>query len=197
MNEERIREEIARLTSRCYSKKLSACPNHPIFQPQKFINLIFAEVKGIRLEADNQDLPENYHNKASLIITYNAAQQDMLKDGWVKCKEGKEKWGVKPVNKEEHCWKDTVIDISYASRDDIVRDIDELLSSQAKFTWPIAEKAGIQKVVEHVENNINEIVELLAGYDEETRKQYHIAFDGFGKLLADWIRQAFLKEVEK
>jgi len=58
--------------------------------------------KRVRLEADNQKLPENYHNKASLIITYNTAQQDMLKAGFVKCQEGKEKWGVKPVNKEEH-----------------------------------------------------------------------------------------------
>ena len=54
-------------------------------------------LKFVRIECDDQSLPENYHNNASLIITYNTAQQDMLKPD----SEGNH-W-VKVGPKEEQC----------------------------------------------------------------------------------------------
>jgi len=36
-----VREELTLLISECYSKELSACPLHTIFQPQKFLNKLF------------------------------------------------------------------------------------------------------------------------------------------------------------
>jgi len=52
-------------------------------------------IKGIRLEADNQDKPQNPYAEAadrgdmhaqSRCSGYYCAQDDMLKEGWVKCK---------------------------------------------------------------------------------------------------------------
>ena len=40
--EERVREEMTHLAGECYTQEGSACPNHPVFQPQKFINLILS-----------------------------------------------------------------------------------------------------------------------------------------------------------
>ena len=42
----RFREELTMAMSACYSKELSTCPKHPIFQPQKAINLILPLIKG-------------------------------------------------------------------------------------------------------------------------------------------------------
>ena len=39
--QEEIREGLTLLISECYSKELSACELHPIFQPQKFLNKLF------------------------------------------------------------------------------------------------------------------------------------------------------------
>lgn len=36
-----IREGLTLLMSECYSKELSVCPEHTIFQPQKFLNKLF------------------------------------------------------------------------------------------------------------------------------------------------------------
>lgn len=36
---EKLREKLTIVSDKCYSQELSACPTHPIFQPQKFINL--------------------------------------------------------------------------------------------------------------------------------------------------------------
>lgn len=33
-----LREKMTIFSHQCYSQELSACPIHPIFQPQKFIN---------------------------------------------------------------------------------------------------------------------------------------------------------------
>jgi len=41
--------------------------------------------------------------------------------------------------------KDTVIDISYASRDDIVRDIDKMLLTQAEIAFKAGEDKGKQE----------------------------------------------------
>ena len=39
--QEEIREGLTLLISECYSQELSACKEHTIFQPQKFLNLLF------------------------------------------------------------------------------------------------------------------------------------------------------------
>ena len=43
--------------------------------------------------------------------------------------------------------KDTVLDISYASRDDIVRDIDQILLSQAEITWRQAKAEVAREII--------------------------------------------------
>ena len=53
-------------------------------------------IKGLRIEADNQDLPENPYDlyindlRSAKYHSWKDCQQDMLKEGWVKC-ERKEK----------------------------------------------------------------------------------------------------------
>jgi len=43
----KMKEKLALYTSECYSQELSACPNHPIFQPQKFINYALSLFGGL------------------------------------------------------------------------------------------------------------------------------------------------------
>ena len=98
MNElERVREGIAMklyslVTTYSWANAFPATRNRFLNKADKILSL-----KGIRIECDDQSLPENYHNNASLIITYNTAQQDMLKpdsegNHWMKVipKENKE-----------------------------------------------------------------------------------------------------------
>ena len=40
-----MKEKITQRTGECYTWEGSACPNHPIFQPQKFLNIVFEELK--------------------------------------------------------------------------------------------------------------------------------------------------------
>ena len=54
-----LREEMRILMTSCYSKELSACPKHPIFQPQKAINLIIPLIiKRVKeIENPHKELP--------------------------------------------------------------------------------------------------------------------------------------------
>jgi len=94
---ERVKEKMTLLSKQCYSQELSACPKHPIFQVQKFINLILA-IDGICIKADDPSLPEDpytYRSKHSptpnenlengCSIGFSRAVDDMLKAGFVKC----------------------------------------------------------------------------------------------------------------
>jgi hypothetical protein len=54
-------------------------------------------IKGIHIEAENQELPANAYagspcpEEDGSEVAYEEAQQDMLKEGWVKClKKGEE-----------------------------------------------------------------------------------------------------------
>jgi len=55
-----IREGLTLLMSECYSKELSVCPKHTIFQPQKFLNKLFPYLhsQGVVIKA-GRELPEN------------------------------------------------------------------------------------------------------------------------------------------
>ena len=93
MNEERIREEVAlRLHTRERTVLRIACGNSPLNVSWGDLSEAWKEqfragatqilsIKGIRLEADNQDLPE-------WIDYYLTKEQKelLLKEGWVKCK---------------------------------------------------------------------------------------------------------------
>ena len=94
---EEIREEIAiRLHTRERSVVRITCEKSPLnvswgdlseaWQEQfrKGADQILS-IKGLRIEADNQDLPDfsSYISAAQGL----EIQQDMLKEGWVKCKE--------------------------------------------------------------------------------------------------------------
>ena len=99
MNKERIREEFKQnfgyeLMHKFNIKSGSLCEEITYFA---FTNLL--SIKGIRIEADNQDKPQNPYAEAadrgdmhaqSRCSGYYCAQDDMLtpKDGdvWVKCK---------------------------------------------------------------------------------------------------------------
>ena len=54
---EQIREQMTLLASQCYSQELSVCSKHPIFQPQKFINLILS-LDGIEVREKNSSTKE-------------------------------------------------------------------------------------------------------------------------------------------
>ena len=87
MNElEQTREEIANLRLPVNNQ-----PNHKY----RYLNYELADrilsIKGIRIECENQELPYNQHSGGTQISAgYTQAQQDMLKEDWVKC-ERKEK----------------------------------------------------------------------------------------------------------
>ena len=49
--------------------------------------------------------------------------------------------------------KDTIIDISYASRDDIIRDIDRILEAQANNSFSKGIKEGKRKMVKWLEKH--------------------------------------------
>ena len=99
---EEIREEIAiRLHTRERSVVRITCEKSPLnvswgdlseaWQEQfrKGADQILS-IKGLRIEADNQDLPCNAYLRSEQRIqhrVYSESQQDMLKEGWVKCKE--------------------------------------------------------------------------------------------------------------
>lgn len=70
--EERIREEVIKAIKKNNMAEWTADQ--------------ILSIKGIRIEADNQDLPEHRENNLSDDLMYHEGQQDMLKDGWVKVK---------------------------------------------------------------------------------------------------------------
>ena len=80
--EEQIREEIAKNVRN--TLELPA-DEYDIDQISCMITDQILSIKGIRIECENQELPEiSYFGES-----YDAAdeaQQDMLKAGWVKCK---------------------------------------------------------------------------------------------------------------
>ena len=83
MNEyNKIKEEITKLISQCYSQEYSTCKEHPIFQPQKFINMIL-DMDEIFIKADNQDLPDRL-NTIYKNAGYSQGVKDMLNAGFVK-----------------------------------------------------------------------------------------------------------------
>lgn len=43
-------------------------------------------IEGLHEEAENQDLPECPYGRSEMVSGWKAAQQDMLKDNWVKVK---------------------------------------------------------------------------------------------------------------
>ena len=81
MNEERIRGEVIKAIKKNNMAEWTADQ--------------ILSIKGIRLEADNQDLPENPHTRnlnpkgqgPDRTLIYGQAQQAMLKEGWVKCRD--------------------------------------------------------------------------------------------------------------
>ena len=88
---EQIREEIGKIGYKVWKEEISI--NEGVKQ--------ILSIKGLRIEADNQELPRNpyglkqgYDSAGSFAMVdsperwgYECAQYDMLKDGWVKCKE--------------------------------------------------------------------------------------------------------------
>ena len=102
MEYERIREEMADLIWQCEDNYEAFPGDHACsgteFNKEKFLGKVLS-IKGIRIEADNQDKPQNPYAEAadrgdmyaqSRCSGYYCAQDDMLtpKDGdvWVKCK---------------------------------------------------------------------------------------------------------------
>ena len=100
MNEERIREEIAKWLRKYikdygvmndWEQTLTVNPNHFEQRAEQILS-----IKGIRIEADNQDLPEippEHQRRRGIESVYDDGWRDgfewllnMLKDGWVKCK---------------------------------------------------------------------------------------------------------------
>jgi len=117
MNEERIREEIAirlHTTERTILKMTcersvlnTSWEELPEKWREKFRGNAeqILSIKGIRLEADNQDKPQNPYHPNPLreydhqiteagMVGYGEAQLDMLKEGWVKCKVKEEQHGL-------------------------------------------------------------------------------------------------------
>jgi len=94
-------------------------------------------------------------------------------------------------------WEDTVIDISYASRDDIVRDIDKLLLAQAETSFKAGynkslaqlvnmteecKQIGRKEVVEWVEENYGWLSGKWLGKD----MTLSLAFDRWEAQLKEW-----------
>ena len=77
---EQIREEIANVL-----EEWQPFVRHSLntVDPCLIVNQILS-IKGLRIEAENQDLPEVPDNLDA--FSYLASQADMLKAGWVKCK---------------------------------------------------------------------------------------------------------------
>lgn len=82
-----IKDGINKIFDNCYSKELSDCPKHTIFQRQKALNGIISYLKSqnvVRLR-DSQELPEMLESSYVLEpyslnpYSYDSAQQDMLK----------------------------------------------------------------------------------------------------------------------
>jgi hypothetical protein len=98
MTEEQIREEIARklfkiqypglgwgISGTCDDSSWRRFESKCLLEAEQILS-----IKGIRIEAENQELPEipfNYEDECREFTSYSKGQQDMLKDGWVKCKE--------------------------------------------------------------------------------------------------------------
>ena len=47
------------LISQCWSWELSACKDHPIFQPQKFVNILAEEIR--KMESSHRRLDNGYY----------------------------------------------------------------------------------------------------------------------------------------
>lgn len=106
MTEEQVREEIAKKVAVIYRRHFPHCPNSevPINFGYEVADQILS-IKGLRIEAENQELPENpyaYRSKHSptpnenlengCSIGFSRATDDMLipdSDGnvWVKCEK--------------------------------------------------------------------------------------------------------------
>lgn len=103
-----IEEDINKIFDNCYSKDLSVCPKHTIFQRQKALNEIISYLKRERIaRVVDRELPENrYHplgqfydlvNNDGFMGTeemdkpetdaYNEAQMDMVLAGYVTVEE--------------------------------------------------------------------------------------------------------------
>ena len=83
MEEERVKQEIAiKLVEQGFFQK----PDYVAITHQEMARYILA-IKGIRLEGDKQDLPSIPYTKHTIRYakeTFEFAQQDMLKAGFVK-----------------------------------------------------------------------------------------------------------------
>ena len=64
-----IREGLTLLFSDCYSKEGSACPIHPVFQPQKAINklLPFLDSQGVEI-IDKEAEPKRVNDKDCICV---------------------------------------------------------------------------------------------------------------------------------
>ena len=106
MNEERIREEAIEILGENHYgtfdwEAIKRGDNPTVTQKEakwiaETIDQILS-IKGIRIEADNQDLPEHRENNLSDDLMYHEGQQDMLNAGFVKC--------LPPIKKE--CYYNT------------------------------------------------------------------------------------------
>ena len=105
MEEEKIREKIAEklywqymgYDSKWHPSDLAHAPISMRIEMLERATQILS-LDGIRIEAGNQDLPENSEpnppdDREEIIAyqAYNSAQQDMLKAGFVKCRKNEER----------------------------------------------------------------------------------------------------------
>jgi hypothetical protein len=90
MAEEQIREEALLSSEEIHSLNLRI----PGCGMNLFSEIAQAQLdkalkhKGIHIEAENQELPSNpnnYEDECREYTAYSRGQQDMLKEGWVKC----------------------------------------------------------------------------------------------------------------
>jgi len=87
---ERVRKEMAE-ELRTYAGKWSGLVDWGqvlIENPEYFLEKAnrLLSIKGIRIESDDQSLPENPYIDEPNGYVYEQAQEDMLKAGFVKCK---------------------------------------------------------------------------------------------------------------
>lgn len=96
-----IRNRLTAIMSECYSQELSACPIHPIFQPQKFLNKMFSYLDsvGVVIKVD-RELPKlisltgeaTIAEKSSYLLGVDDCKEQFVKAGYV---------AVEPLIKEE------------------------------------------------------------------------------------------------
>ena len=89
MEEERLKEEIAKTLCQIENQCWAEIMERTRVSYLKDADRILA-IKGIRIESDDQGLPDIPDRYADYQIGYETAQQDMLKAGFVKCLPKKE-----------------------------------------------------------------------------------------------------------